>query len=63
MVVYFPGESRRGFCERTALSIAVAPMPAMSILLKSQCVVPAQPEPVPSGVRAVTVCRTWLSWS
>ncbi len=37
------------------------PMPATSSLLKSRCVVPAQPEPVPSGVRAVTVCSTSVS--
>ena len=49
-----PGISRLVFAEADQKSRA---------WLKSQCVAPAQPEPVPSGVRTVTVWSTELCWS
>ena len=50
-----PGSTARGLCDRIAFSTATAPNALVSRSSKSCALVPAHPEPVPSGVRTVVV--------
>jgi len=55
IVVYRPGSSGTGLRDFRAFSIAVALTVAKSIFRQSLCSAPAQPDPVPSAVRTVSV--------